>query len=79
MHCGCAFFAPTKGGCRHSRIPDEATPFARIDLSGVEPSQQAAAVAERAAQAQASLDLARGPLLRAVLFDFGSARKCQSY
>ncbi len=67
------FFRTDDGWMQTLADPGGEIPFARIDLSGVEPSQRAAAVAERAAQAQASLNLTRGPLLRAVLFDFGSA------
>ena len=67
------FFRTDDGWMQTLADPGGEIPFARIDLSGIEPSQRAAAVAERAAQSQASLNLARGPLLRAVLFDFGSA------
>ncbi len=55
--------------------PGAETPYSRIDLSGVARSHHMTAVAECAAQAQASLDLSRGPLLRAVLFDFGPDEK----
>ncbi|SCX63279.1 non-ribosomal peptide synthase domain TIGR01720/amino acid adenylation domain-containing protein, partial [Nitrosospira sp. Nsp1] len=65
------FFRTDEGWLQTLAAPDGVAPFARVDLSGVEPSQQAAEIARRAAQAQASLDLARGPLLRAVLFHFG--------
>ncbi|SEL65288.1 non-ribosomal peptide synthase domain TIGR01720/amino acid adenylation domain-containing protein, partial [Nitrosovibrio tenuis] len=65
------FFRTDDGWMQTLSDPGGEIPFARVDVSGVEPSQRAAVIARRSAQAQASLDLARGPLLRAVLFDLG--------
>jgi aryl carrier-like protein len=64
------FFRTGDGWIQTLADPGSATPYRRIDLS-VARSQRMTAVAERAAQVQASLDLSRGPLLRAALFDFG--------
>ncbi|PTR07479.1 non-ribosomal peptide synthase protein (TIGR01720 family)/amino acid adenylation domain-containing protein [Nitrosospira sp. Nsp5] len=65
------FFRTGDGWIQTLADPGSATPYRRIDLSGVARSQRMAAVEEQAAQVQASLDLSRGPLLRAALFDFG--------
>ena len=43
----------------------------RIDLSSLQSSTRAAALKVAAAEAQSSLDLCSGPLMRAVLFEFG--------
>ena len=43
----------------------------RLDLSGLSAAEQAARIESAAAKLQASLDLARGPLLRVALFDLG--------
>jgi amino acid adenylation domain-containing protein/non-ribosomal peptide synthase protein (TIGR01720 family) len=52
----------------------EVTPFQRIALQGVPEEAQKRAMEQTAADVQASLDLGRGPALRAVLFDLGGAR-----
>ncbi|MCP4655581.1 MAG: amino acid adenylation domain-containing protein, partial [bacterium] len=54
--------------------PGTAAPFAQVDLSALEAARQGPALAAAAAAVQGSLDLARGPLVRLVLFDFGSQR-----
>ena len=46
----------------------------RVDLSGVDGPGQGAAIAVETARLQARLDLGRGPLVRAALFDLGPAR-----
>ena len=69
------FFRTGDGWIQTLADPGSATPYRRIDLSGVARSQHMTAVAEQAAQVQASLDLSRGPLLRAALFDFGPDEK----
>ncbi|ARO86883.1 non-ribosomal peptide synthetase [Nitrosospira lacus] len=69
------FFRTGDGWIQMLADPGSVTPYRRIDLSGVARSQRMAAVAEQAAQVQASLDLSRGPLLRAVLFDFGEGEE----
>jgi amino acid adenylation domain-containing protein/non-ribosomal peptide synthase protein (TIGR01720 family) len=51
--------------------PGGPVPFERADLSAVPEAARPAAIERRAALAQASLDIARGPLLRAVLLDLG--------
>jgi amino acid adenylation domain-containing protein/non-ribosomal peptide synthase protein (TIGR01720 family) len=57
--------------------PDEAPPaWARIDLAGLEPAPARAELSAGAALAQASLDLAKGPLVRGLWLDLpeGEAR-----
>ena len=51
-----------------------APPLSEIDLSELEASAQSAALERAAGQAQASLDLSAGPLLRVVLFELGAGR-----
>jgi amino acid adenylation domain-containing protein/non-ribosomal peptide synthase protein (TIGR01720 family) len=52
--------------------PDEPTSLVhRVDLSRVPAAEQEAALTAQAARWQASLDLATGPVLRAVAFDLG--------
>jgi non-ribosomal peptide synthase protein (TIGR01720 family) len=58
---------------RHAEGPAD-IPVQMIDLSAVPTGQQAAALERAAAQAQAGLDLAHGPLLWALLFDLGAGR-----
>ncbi|KYF86246.1 hypothetical protein BE20_29615 [Sorangium cellulosum] len=48
---------------------------ARVDLSGVPDAERAAALSRAAGPWQARLHLSEGPLLRAVLFDLGAARR----
>jgi amino acid adenylation domain-containing protein/non-ribosomal peptide synthase protein (TIGR01720 family) len=45
------------------------------DLSGVDPEEQTAVLREVADEVQASFDLATGPLVKAVLFGLGGARR----
>ncbi|HEX7242511.1 MAG TPA: condensation domain-containing protein, partial [Longimicrobiaceae bacterium] len=52
--------------------PDDRVPFARVDLSRLDAPERALAAA--LADAEATLELERGPLLRAVLFDTGADR-----
>jgi len=52
--------------------PGGPVPFGRVDLSALPEARRIAAMEAQAAEAQQSLDLAEGPLLRAVLFDLGS-------
>jgi len=47
-------------------------PFGISDLSGLDPTEQPAAVERRADELQAGLDLARGPLMRVELFELGN-------
>jgi amino acid adenylation domain-containing protein/non-ribosomal peptide synthase protein (TIGR01720 family) len=54
--------------------PGAAVPLRRIDLSAWPAPERAAAVAAAAAEAQATLDVAVGPVLRAVLFDAGEGQ-----
>jgi amino acid adenylation domain-containing protein/non-ribosomal peptide synthase protein (TIGR01720 family) len=52
--------------------PGGPVPFEHVDLSGLPEDARGTAVERAAAEAQASLDLASGPLVRVVLFDTGA-------
>ncbi|MCP4663284.1 MAG: amino acid adenylation domain-containing protein, partial [bacterium] len=54
--------------------PGAAIPFAQVDLSALAADRQRPALEAAAAAVQGSLDLSRGPLVRLVLFEFGSQR-----
>jgi amino acid adenylation domain-containing protein/non-ribosomal peptide synthase protein (TIGR01720 family) len=61
-----------EGELRQSNAPPEAAvPWLHVDLSALSAEVRAAAREQAAAQVQASLDLASGPLLRAAFFDSG--------
>jgi hypothetical protein len=63
-------FELVDGRWQQRNAPVEAVdPLHHRDLSTVDPMDQAAALAEIAAEVHASFDLAAGPLLKAVLFD----------
>ncbi|WP_375765213.1 amino acid adenylation domain-containing protein [Archangium gephyra] len=65
-------FARTEQGWRQvCAAPGEPVLLERVDLSGVAPEARAAELERRATEAQGSLRLEEGPLLRAVLFDMG--------
>ncbi|WP_437759716.1 non-ribosomal peptide synthase/polyketide synthase [Sorangium sp. So ce1389] len=53
---------------------DGSAPLAPLDLSAVPPGEQAREIERRAAEAQASLRLDEGPLVRAALMDLGAGR-----
>jgi amino acid adenylation domain-containing protein/non-ribosomal peptide synthase protein (TIGR01720 family) len=55
--------------------PDVRAPFLRLDFSGLSGAGQLRAIKKTSAQLQASLDLEKGPLVRAVLFDCGTERR----
>ncbi len=50
---------------------DETGPFAVVDLSDIEALKQPQAIASRATEIQASLNLTDGPIMRVVLFKLG--------
>ncbi|MFS8067586.1 MAG: condensation domain-containing protein, partial [Byssovorax sp.] len=52
--------------------PGSPVPLLRVDLASVPESDRKAVIEKAAAEAQASLDLAVGPVLRAVLFESGA-------
>lgn len=54
--------------------PDQILPFSCMDLAALPKAEQGPAFDRIAAQIQASLNLAEGPLVRIVLFDFGAER-----
>ncbi len=68
------------GGAQSFAPPGDSAPLSRVDLASVPESERRAVIEEAAAAAQASLDLAAGPVLRAVLFEGGSGarRGCSS-
>jgi amino acid adenylation domain-containing protein/non-ribosomal peptide synthase protein (TIGR01720 family) len=51
--------------------PGGPSPLQRVDLTSVAEADRKAFIEARAAEAQASLDLANGPVIRVVLFDSG--------
>ncbi len=53
---------------------DESTPSSTIDLSILREADQSAAVESAAFEAQVSLNLQNGPILRVIYFDFGIRR-----
>ena len=62
------------GWRQHGVEPDEVSPLTRIDLSTVAAAEQATAISTAAAELQASLNLASGPLIRFVYFDLGATQ-----
>ncbi len=68
-------FAPSNDGWRQYISEfEEAQPFSVVDLSLLAVHEQKTVAAQRAAEAQASLDLVAGPLMRVILFDMGKER-----
>ncbi|MEO5730391.1 MAG: amino acid adenylation domain-containing protein, partial [Byssovorax sp.] len=59
---------------RHAALAESAPSLWRVDLSTLPDDQQRRAIEAKAAEAQASLDLAAGPLLRAVWLHLGADR-----
>lgn len=55
-------------------VPDAAAPLTWTDLSGMSAEEQSRSIERLSAEAQASLNLETGPLLRVVYFDCGAAR-----
>jgi amino acid adenylation domain-containing protein/non-ribosomal peptide synthase protein (TIGR01720 family) len=53
--------------------------FAHHDLQGLTPEAQTAAIEKACSEAQASLDLAAGPLMRVVLFTLGGERRSRIF
>src|SRR5260370_895393 len=69
-------FEPAAGGWeQYNPPPGPADVLDCHDLSGVAPSRQQAAMDQATGQVHARLDLAAGPLLRAVLFGRGRAHR----
>ncbi|HEX8184892.1 MAG TPA: condensation domain-containing protein, partial [Blastocatellia bacterium] len=56
---------------------DGASPFIQVDLSLLRGEQKALAINLAATQAQASLNLFEGPLMRVAAYDFGDAEPCR--
>jgi amino acid adenylation domain-containing protein/non-ribosomal peptide synthase protein (TIGR01720 family) len=54
--------------------PGGIVPFRAVDASGLDEAEQIASIERIAPEVQASLDLAEGPILRAVLFQMGPSR-----
>src|SRR6185369_8225559 len=68
------FVRSEEGWQQKASPPEGATLLIAIDLSGLAAAAQATAIEAGGAMLQASLDLARGPLLRAALFELGAER-----
>ena len=68
------FRARGRAGSSVTPTWSETVPVPAVDLSALPATEQAAALEAAAASMQASLDLASGPLLRAVLFELGAQR-----
>ncbi len=67
------FAREADGGWRQWTAPaGDPAPVERVDLAGVDAGGRADALAAAADRAQASLDLAAGPVFRVVLFDLGA-------
>jgi non-ribosomal peptide synthase protein (TIGR01720 family) len=65
-------FSRDGNGWRQSNAASESgRVFSVISLDGLRDTEQAIAIEEAAAQAQAGLDLSEGPIVRAILFDLG--------
>jgi amino acid adenylation domain-containing protein/non-ribosomal peptide synthase protein (TIGR01720 family) len=64
------------GGEWHARnAPVESVPvLQRLDLSGLDPDQQTESMKKAADEVHAGFDLARGPLLKAVMFTLGDGQ-----
>src|SRR5207253_11131907 len=56
---------------------EEASLVVQIDLSALLEAQQGAAIEQAAAQLQASLELAQGPLVRLAVFDYGPQKSAR--
>jgi len=68
-------FTNTPAGWQQGMVAvDDHTPFAALDLSDVPASEQGAALRQASAAAQTTFDLARGPLIRLLLFDMGEGQ-----
>jgi non-ribosomal peptide synthase protein (TIGR01720 family) len=68
------FYNDSTGWHQITSAPAESVPFWRIDLSQAPREDREAAIESVAAEQQASLDLANGPLLRVVLMDLGAGQ-----
>ncbi len=62
------------GAAQSFAPPSAEAPFQRVDLAELGDAEATTAIEKIAAEAQSSLDLAAGPVLRAVLFDLGPTR-----
>ncbi len=69
------FVAAPESGGEEDAVGEGGGRYVRaVSLSALAEDEQRAALEKIASETQAGLDLARGPLLRAVLFDFGAGR-----
>jgi amino acid adenylation domain-containing protein/non-ribosomal peptide synthase protein (TIGR01720 family) len=59
-------------GWQQAHAKADEVALVQLDLSGFDPAQRPKALSEAAERLQASLDLAKGPLLRAALIDLGA-------
>jgi non-ribosomal peptide synthase protein (TIGR01720 family) len=65
------FRAEDSGWIQVNAPLEEAVPFSRVNLSDLPETGKVTAIEEAAAEAQASLDLTNGPVIRLVLLDLG--------
>ena len=61
--------------CQEAIFPEVTVPFEHVDLSGLDPARQDAALTQAAQAAQAGLNISDGPIMRAILFDMGEKRR----
>ncbi|MEH2211070.1 non-ribosomal peptide synthetase/type I polyketide synthase [Nostoc sp.] len=66
------FVRSASGWQQVNALPDAVLPFTRVDLSWLKEEEQKPAIEAAAAELQASLNLAEGPLVRVALFDLGA-------
>jgi non-ribosomal peptide synthase protein (TIGR01720 family) len=66
------FSLDDSGWQQRNEPPEDFVPCSRLDLSATRESEQAAAIAASAGEAQSSLNLQDGPLVRVLLFDLGA-------
>ncbi|MBE7384650.1 MAG: amino acid adenylation domain-containing protein [Leptolyngbya sp. SIO1E4] len=71
------FERPATGWRQWVSHPDAKTPLTLFDLSTVAEADQSLAITTAAAELQASLDLAAGPLMRVAYFDLGANRSAR--
>ena len=68
------FITSASGIQQRHADPEGAVVVSRFDLAGEPEAEQRAALDAHAAEVQASMDLAAGPLVRAALFEMGAGR-----
>ncbi|MGH3777951.1 MAG: non-ribosomal peptide synthase/polyketide synthase, partial [Pseudonocardiaceae bacterium] len=73
-------FSSVEGGwCQEVAPAETGAVLHRYDLSDLDEEDQRSAMGEAAVAAQSSLDITNGPMLAAVLFDFGPGRRSRLF